>query len=173
MPVRPVVANNTPLVALWGLQRLDLFRELWGRVLVPPAVREEFLAIDTQRRKAALDSSPWIRIEALSSPRRVMAFAGLDRGEAEVLALAEEKDARLVILDERKGRRYARRLGLPLTGTLGILLRAKEEGLVHSVAESIQTLQNSGIYFTQRLLVRVLDLAGEPLDRTHQEQDIP
>jgi predicted nucleic acid-binding protein len=51
---------------------------------------------------------------------------GLDRGEAEVLALAEEREARLVVIDERKARRYAQRLGIPLTGTLGLLVAAKE-----------------------------------------------
>jgi predicted nucleic acid-binding protein len=58
----------------------------------------------------------------------MLAYTGLDEGEASVLALAEELDASLVIVDERKGRRYAKRLGLAVTGTMGILLLAKEQG---------------------------------------------
>jgi predicted nucleic acid-binding protein len=86
---------------------------------------------------------------------------GLDRGEAEVLTLAVEREARLVVIDERKGRRYARHLGLPLTGTLGILLLAKEKGLVTAVGPLIEKLQASGLYLAPELVERVLILAQE------------
>ena len=78
-----------------------------------------------------------------------------------MLALAVEHSARLVIIDERKGRRYARRLGLSLTGTLGILLLAKEEGLVTDVAPLIKQLLDEGLHFSSELVSRALTLAGE------------
>jgi len=65
----------------------------------------------------------------IPNPQHVAVYIGLDQGEAEVLALAEAHPPRLVVIDELRGRRYAQRLGLPLTGTLGILLLAKERGL--------------------------------------------
>lgn len=102
MPVRPVVLNNTPLVALWAIGRLDLLRQLFGEILIPEAVREEFLARDAGERSRSLEAAPWIRTVALAHPRRVLSLTGLDRGEAEVLVLAEEQEARLVILDEKK-----------------------------------------------------------------------
>ena len=86
---------------------------------------------------------------------------GLDQGEAEVLALAEERAARLVIIDERKGRRYANRLSIPLTGTLGVLLLAKERGLVTSLAPLLDELQEAGLYLDPDLVNQVLVLAGE------------
>jgi predicted nucleic acid-binding protein len=67
---------------------------------------------------------------AVARPQHAKVYVGLDQGEAEVLALAEERATRLVIVDEYKGRWYAQRLGFPLTGTLGVLLLAKERGLV-------------------------------------------
>ncbi len=79
-----------------------------------------------------MDETPWIKITPLANPRQALVYVGLDRGEAEVLALANERSARLVIIDERKGRRYAKRLGLPLTGTVGVLLTAKHSGLIPS-----------------------------------------
>jgi len=103
----------------------------------------------------------WLQTVSLSDPRHALTYTGLDRGEAEVLALAVEHKARLVIMDERKGHRYAYRLGLPLTGTLGVLLLAKEEGLVTAVGPLIQQLLDQGLYFLPELVSRALSLAGE------------
>jgi predicted nucleic acid-binding protein len=161
MPDGPVVANNTPLVALWVLGRLDLLRDLYGEVLVPEAVHQEFIATETALRQAALDSSSWIKVVSLDNPQHARVYVGLDQGEAEVLALAEEREAGLVIVDERKGRRYANRLDIPLTGTLGLLLLAKERGLVALLAPLLEELQNAGLYLDPALVDRVLVLAGE------------
>lgn len=161
MPDGPVVLNNTPLVSLWMLGRLDLLRDLFQEVLIPKAVEEEFLAIESPTRREALASSEWIRTAELSHPRRALAYLGLDRGESAVLALAEELEARLVILDERKARRYAERLGLPLTGTLGVLLLAKEAGRIDSVSACVVRLQEAGLFFSPELLRRTLEMAGE------------
>ena len=161
MPDGPVVLNNTPLVALWAVGRLDLLRDLFGEVLIPSAVEAEFLAIDRSLREKSLGESPWVHSVALVQPRRALAFAGLDRGESEVLALAEERDARLVVLDERRARRFAARLGLPMTGTLGLLLLAKEVGLLDAVAPWIEKIHEAGLYLRPDLVNRVLELAGE------------
>jgi uncharacterized protein len=75
-------------VALWSFGRLDLLRDLFGEVLIPESVREEFVASAISSRKSALLESPWIRPTPLIDPRLANAYAGLDRGEAEVLALA-------------------------------------------------------------------------------------
>jgi hypothetical protein len=161
MPARPVIVNNTPLVALWVLGRLDLLRELYGAVLIPQAVYEEFLATEHALRQAALENAPWIKSTPLANPQRARVYIGLDQGEAEVLALAEERAARLVIIDELKGRRYAQRLGLPLTGTLGVLLLARERGLISQLAPLLAELQDAGLYLSPALVAQVLRLAGE------------
>lgn len=161
MPDGPVVLNNTPLVALWAIDRLDLLRSLFSEVLIPEAVAAEFLGIERTVRELALETAPWIRTTPLAQPWQALAFSGLDRGEAEVLALAEERNARLVVLDDRKARRYAERLGLPLTGTAGILLLAKESALIESVAVWTSKLQEAGLYLSPELVQRILQLAGE------------
>jgi predicted nucleic acid-binding protein len=138
MPVKPVIANNTPLVALWVLGRLDLLRELFGEVWVPEAVCAEFTMAEPTLRQATLEASPWIQCTPLQNPQQVAVYIGLDLGEAEVLALAREYPPRLVIMDELRGRRYARRLGLPLTGTLGVLLLAKEQGLIPVIGPLVE-----------------------------------
>lgn len=161
MPDRPVVLNNTPLVALWATGRLDLFRDLFGTVLIPQAVEEEFLAVETASRSRALAEAPWVKSVAIAQPRRVLAYTGLDQGEAEVLTLAEERDAQLVIIDERRGRRFAERMGIPLTGTLGVLLLAKEAGLIPSVSAVISKLQEAGLFLAPSLIQKTLEIAGE------------
>jgi len=161
MPAGPVIVNNTPLVALWSLGRLDLLRELYGEVLIPQAIYDEFLAIERAVRQKALADAPWITPVSLTNPQRARLYIGLDRGEAEVLALAEERAARLVIIDELRGRRYAKRLEIPLTGTLGVLLLAKEKGLVDELAPLLRQLQEAGIFLNTALIDEVLRLAGE------------
>jgi len=143
------------------LGRLDLLRELYDEVLIPQAVYEEFVATERAVRQAALENATWIRPVSLANPQRTRVYIGLDLGEVEVLALPEERAARLVIIDELKGRRYAQRLEMPLTGTLGLLLLAKERGLLANLAPLLVELQEVGLYLGASLIDRVLRLAGE------------
>lgn len=161
MPDRPVVLNNTPLVALWAIGRLDLLRDLFREVLIPRAVEDEFLAVETVARQYALREAPWVRSVPLAEPRRALVYVGLDQGEAEVLSLAEEREARLVVIDERRARRFAERLGIPLTGSLGILLLAKEAGLIESVSVWLSKLQEEGLFLAPSLIRKTLEVAGE------------
>jgi predicted nucleic acid-binding protein len=82
-------------------------------------------------------------------------------GEAEVIALAQELNADLVIIDERLARRYAKRVGLTLTGTLGILLKAKERGFIPQVAPLTEQLCQGSIRLGDRVVAETLKLADE------------
>ena len=120
---RPVVVDATPIIALASLGRLTLFRDLYRQVLVPEAVRRELVGGGRRAGSAEdLSAAPWIQIRRLREPFRSRLPEDLHRGEAEVLALAQEVDARLVIMDDRLGRREAARRGLSVTGTVGVLL---------------------------------------------------
>ena len=121
----------------------------------------EFLATERARHSSALQNAPGVVTVSVSNPQHVKVYVGLDQGEAEVLTLAEEYTARLVIVDERKGRRYAQRLGIPLTGTLGVLLLAKERGLLDLLVPLLADLQDAGLYLDAALVERMLVLAGE------------
>lgn len=159
---RPVVVDTTPIIALSLANRLDLFQTLYRQVVIPPAVRAELAAGGEHRPGLAeLAAASWIKTVELDDPGRGDLLADLDRGEAEVIALAQERKARLVVIDERLGRQQARRLGLPVTGTLGLLLRAKEDGQLTAVRPLVDTLQEGGIYLGARLVEEALRLAGE------------
>jgi predicted nucleic acid-binding protein len=161
MPAKPVVVNSTPLVAFWTIGRLDILRDLFHEVTIPPAVRDEFLSTEKESRRKTLRDESWIRVVALENPNRAAVYAGLDEGEAQVLVLAEEQNASLVLIDERKARRYAERLKLPLSGTLGVLLLAKEEGIISAISPLLKAIQEAGLYLHEDLIEQVLKLAGE------------
>jgi predicted nucleic acid-binding protein len=161
MHVGPVIANNTPLVALWSISRLDILHSLFEEILIPPTVQDEFLLPAYGNRFEGLQSASWIRVTPLARPNAADAFAGLDHGEAEVIALAQERDACLVLLDEKRARRYAARMGLPVSGTLGVLLLAKEKGLIETVQPLISSLIVAGLHVHPDLVTAVLQLAGE------------
>lgn len=164
MPERPrvVVVNTTPVIALALIDRLDLLRQLYGEVLVPPAVQNEVLAGgESSIGSVEFAGSAWVRVTPLRDPGRADLISDLDRGEAEVVALAQELSADLVIIDEFLARRHAKRLGLKVTGTLGVLLKAKESGLVPAIKPLIERLMQGGIHLSGAVVAEALRLAGE------------
>jgi len=97
MPERPqsVVVNTTPIIALALIGKLGLLRQLYGQVVTPSAVRAEVLAGgSTAVGWVELHDAAWLRVVSLQDPRRADLLADLDRGEAEVIALAGMRQAR-------------------------------------------------------------------------------
>lgn len=161
-PSRVVVVNATPIISLALIDQLTLLRHLYNEVLIPPAVQAEVLAGGSSGiGRAHLRQAGWIQVQSLQDPRRADLLSDLDQGEAEVIALAQEIQADLVIIDERLGRRHAKRLGLTLTGTLGVLLRAREQEFVSAIAPLIEQLRQGGIRLGDAVVSEVLELAGE------------
>lgn len=122
----PIISDSSGLIGLTRIHRLELLANLFGRVLIPPAV-----ALETAR---AVAPSDWLVEHPLVQPidRRVLR-ASLGPGETEVISLALELDRIGVVLDERLGRRLAKALGVPVVGTVGVLLQAKRRGLLTAV----------------------------------------
>ena len=156
-----VISNNGPLVALWTLDLLCLLRDLYTEVLIPEEVKNEFLATGEIAREQALKNAPWITTVTLITPLGELAQLGIHRGEAAVFALAEERGTRLVILDDKEARRYAKRIGLPLTGTVGILLEAKRSGLIDAIKPLLNVLLENGVRLGASLVNDALQEAGE------------
>ena len=161
MPIKPVISNNSPLVGLFGLNLLFLLQDLYTEVWIPRAVEKEFLRKDPIVRQKALENTQWIKTVDLTDPQTVALYVGLDDGEAETLALADEHDASLVLLDEKRGRQAAEEIGLTVKGTVGILMEAKEKGLIDTIKPLLIALQDNGMHLSGSLIDRALRQAGE------------
>ncbi len=158
-----VVSDTSPIRALHHIGHVGLLSKLFGEVFIPPAVVKEL--------RSPASGLPSIRVEDLSSIRviaptdlaRVAQLRlTLDSGESEALSLAIELHAAAVLIDEEDGRAAARRLGLPVIGVIGILIRSKHKGLIGNVAPLLERLRREIKFFISDELMReVLVLAGE------------
>ncbi len=155
----PVISNTTPLINLVGVGLLDLLPGLYGEVTIAEVVRDEYLA-GRRPNDPELNGLPWLEIAA--SPTVDLSLpAQLGAGEAATLRLSIRLEARAVILDEAYGRRLAIRLGLPVVGTLGVLLAAKQSGMLPAVAPVVDQMINQGRRISAELRAKVLRAAGE------------
>lgn len=161
MPAKPVISNNSPLVALWHLDLITLLRDLYTEIWIPPEVQKEFLKAEEESRQETLNNAPWIKVVDLTDSGDISLYNRLDSGEATVLALAIEHEARLVIIDEKKARQEILKIGLPFKGTVGILLDAKEAGLIDEIKPLLILLEENGIYLHESLIAYALKEAGE------------
>jgi len=158
-----IVCNATPLIAFARIERLDLLREVVGKIVIPAEVADE---ISRHRNRAcgsiSLEREAWISVELMQSAAQVqLLLPVLDRGEAEVIALALERQAKLVLLDELTGRKVAQSLELPVTGTVGILIRAKQKRLIAAVGPLLEKMRHCGIRYSERFIQAVLHEIGE------------
>lgn len=156
------MADASPLIGLARIGRLELLRAMYGSVVIPAAVAAE-LAMDSGRPGAralgAARDDGLLAVHDLEIPARP--HWPLDAGEAAAIHLAEHIGASFLLIDERRGREFARRRGLPVVGSAGILLAAKRRGLLASVTDEIDKLAAIGYRLAPRLVDEVRRLADE------------
>ncbi len=158
-----IVSDAGPLIALARINKLNLLQDLFKKVKIPPAIFSE-LSTSASRPGAkvlaeAINALKWIEISEKVNVPRVLLNA-LDRGEAEAIALARAENV-LLLIDERKGRRFALRENVKITGTGAILVAAKKKGLIDRVSQVIDALTNSGYRISPSLRKKFLELADE------------
>ena len=108
------------------------------------------------------EARDWINVENIENEMAKLMFKPqLHEGEVEVMILAKEKDADLVIIDDNNARKYAKYLELTLTGTLGVLIKAKQKGYVSEIRPLIDGLCRSGLYLSKALIDKCLEQVGE------------
>lgn len=152
MPEREVISNTSPLLYLYQVGQLDLLHKLYGWVVVPRAVLEE-LRVGAERGFATpdIDQIRWLEVREPVDRTLLPMVIDLGPGEAEAIALALESPKHLLILDDALGRRIAHLRALTYTGTLGVLVRAKQEGHLVAVRPVLQALQDrTTMYFEAR-----------------------
>lgn len=154
----PVVSNTTPLINLAGVGLLELLPGLYGSVTVAEIVLAEY---ETKASLTDPDLRAMAWLNALAAPVPDDLVALLDAGEAATIALAQQLKPRLVLLDERRGRRIARERGLPIIGTGAVLVEAKRQGLLPAVAPVLDAMVAQGRYISEKLRLALLAAAGE------------
>jgi predicted nucleic acid-binding protein len=146
-----VVSDTSPINYLILIELQDLLPKLFDRILVPEAVHRELqsaAAPDPIKRFLA-EAPDWLEVRP--SPEIDPALRQLDSGEREAIALALSSGANSVLLDERKGRQAARERGLLVSGTLGVIRLAADQGLI-TVTDALDRLEKTNFRVTPRLL---------------------
>lgn len=154
-----IVVNAGPLIALARAGAIDVVGRLPICYVCPLQVRTE---LDEGARSGYPDIRvPWLEAVPLTTPLDSVAIAMLDAGEAAVIQLARERRIEWVCIDDRKGRRAALAVGLRVTGSLGLLVRAKIVGLVPAIRPFIERAMSEGVWYDADLTQRVLTDLGE------------
>ena len=157
-----VISNTGPLLALVEIGQLELLRQLFGAIVIPPAVRTEILSEPAQDAVQAALASGWIAEQSPTDLGAVRVLRNdLDAGESEAIALAQETALDWLILDDLAARHLAEALGLPVIGTLGVLLKAKDAGHLSALKPVLDQLRQSAFYISDPLYRQVLQSAGE------------
>jgi len=154
-----IVSDTGPLAVLFKSRLLFILKEVHEEVLVPEAVEREL------RRKPEgtiiFSDNPWIKATEVKNTELVkVLMLVVDEGEAEAIALALHSSARILI-DEKRGRNAALKLGLEIRGTIGLLVEAKKKGIIRSVKECIAELLEAGYYLDDDLIEEALRKADE------------
>ena len=152
-----IVSDTSPLIILKKSEAIFILDNLFDKVLIPKSVQKELF----KKEKEFFSS---LKILSVADPNDLNLVKALklivDEGEAEAIALALELNLPILI-DDRKGRRIAEKLGLKFIGSLGLLKIAKERGIIAEVKPFIQKFLNKGYYLDERLIKRFLESLGE------------
>jgi len=156
-----IVSNTTPIISLLKIDKLNLLKELYSKIHIPNAVFEEVEAGRHKDYYTDLSKISWIKISNIKDKNSIKYFLDLDAGEAETIVLATEIDADLVILDEKLGRFHAKHADLKVTGTIGVLAKAKKEGLTENLKPIFFELKEKGVWISDKLINEILRQTGE------------
>jgi predicted nucleic acid-binding protein len=160
-PMREVVTNTSPLLYLHQLGCIEILGALYSSVLVPQSVVDELEAGGTGGHDVPrVTNLSWATV--VSSPNVTLLGLATDlgRGESEAIAIAHERST-LLILDDGLARRHAGLIGVEVTGTLGVILRARNEGHLPRVTPLVIRLTELGFHLSSQTRDAFLKLAGE------------
>jgi predicted nucleic acid-binding protein len=160
--VHEAISNTSPLQYLYQSGVLHLLPALYSTVIVPESVVRELA--DGRARGILLpdpNALPWAKVERPRETSLLRLVTTLGAGEREAIALALEKPGTVLLLDDNFARRHARLMGINLSGTLGVLLKAKQKGLVEIVTPILDRLQDLRFRLDANTRAAVLRLAGE------------
>jgi uncharacterized protein len=157
-----VIADTSSIQYLHQTDLLDLLPTLYQRILIPQAVVDEL----TQGRSQGIvlpnpETLSWITLSKVPTSKLIPLIPRLGAGEREVISLALSHSGSLVILDDALARNYAQQMSIKLTGTLGILLKAKQSGYITQIAPILEQLDTLRFRLSPATRTAILKLAHE------------
>ncbi len=160
--MQTVISNSSPIIHLAKIGRLDLLKQFFGTITVPQMVWKECTSPGASRPEIeSILSADWIKVVKINDRIVTLLRHDIDHGEAEAIALSLERKASLILLDDSEAREKARLYHLPITGTVGLLLRAYREGLLNSLTDTLDELEASGFRLGTKLKERLLKEVAE------------
>jgi len=170
-----VISDSSPLIYLAWLGHFDLLRQLYAQLVVPAAVWDEVAlrggSLPGAGELRAAVQAGWLTVETPTKPLTPEELAGaeVDIGEIQAIALAIERGT-VLIIDDLDGRRLARRLGVEVTGTIGVLVRAKRQSLIPALRPLVGRLRReTNFHVSGPLINATLADLGEPPLGTESE----
>lgn len=152
MPKNIIISDTSCLIVLSRIQQLELLKKMYETIIISKEVAEEF----------GEDLPPWVIVKEVSNKSFLRVLVGIvDLGEASAIALALEHEDALLIVDDLKGRKEARRLGLRITGLLGVLLKCKQKGIISEIKPLLEAMKNASFRISKEIELFVLEKAGE------------
>jgi predicted nucleic acid-binding protein len=147
-----IISDTSCLILLEKIGALHFLHYLFGQVIITKEIAEEF----------SLELPDWFKIEQPKNKiYQKILEASLDKGEASAIAFAIEQNDCLLIIDDLKGRKYAEQLGITITGTLGIIVLAKQNGLIISVKPLLEKIKTTNFRLNFELEQDILQKVGE------------
>lgn len=144
-----VVVDTSCLIALTRINHLDLLHEVYNNLIVTPKIKEEY----------KFEPPKWIEVRSFKQGKDYLVINRLvDAGEASAINYFLENKNSLLVIDDSKGRKLAKKLDIKVTGTLGILVKAKEEGIINLVKPYLDTLEKIDFRFSENLKRTILIL---------------
>ncbi len=157
-----VIVNSMPIISLGKIDRLALLQKRFGEIIIPQAVFREVTAKNDAVRDMLLQNASWIHVLPVTTPEdRKMYKAKLHDGEVEVMMLARELHADLVVIDDGPARKTAEYLGLNVTGTIGVLIKCRQTGEIPAVLPLLQELMKKGVYLKPSLIAAIQRIVDE------------
>ena len=147
-----VIADASCFILLDKIDGLSLLQSLFEKITTSAQVAQEF----------GKPLPEWVQIKTVQDKNfQSVLFLQVDAGEASAIALAAENQPSLLIIDDLKGRRLAQKLNLNITGTLGLILTAKKEGILPQIKPLFDRIQATNFRISPYLLESILKQAGE------------
>ena len=152
--MKVIISDTSAITNLLAIGRIEILEQLFGRVLIPPAVASE-LSVSHPQIPEFIETTP------VDSSIQVSAFECLDPGEVEAIQLAKGLGADALIIDDKGARKVAIADGIDCIGLLGVLVTTKSLGHLERVAPVLDELKVNRFHFSEAVKRQVLEQANE------------